>query len=140
MVRRAAVCVLLIALGGGACRKPVDLKQALQVSDLSSGWFDAGIVDGKNKLVPSVTFRLRKPSGVDISAASLNVMFKTDAGEVRDEKFVQKVDFGADGATAPIIVRAETGYTGEPPQSRMDMLKNSQFRDVDVEILARESA
>ena len=133
-------CILFIALAAGACSKPVDLKQALQVTDLSSGWFDAGIVDGKNKLVPSVTFKLRRAAGVDISAASLNVMFKNEAGEVRDEKFVQKVDFGPDGTTAPIIVRAETGYTGEPPQSRADMLKNSQFRDVDVEILARESA
>ena len=45
--------------------------RALQVTELSSGWFDAGIVEGKNKLVPSVTFRLRKSQGVDISAAAV---------------------------------------------------------------------
>jgi hypothetical protein len=136
----SVACVLFLALAAAACSKPVDLKQALQITDISSGWYDVGVVDGKNKLVPSVTFTLRRSPGVELSAASLNVMFKNDAGEVHDEKFIQKVDFGADGASPPIVVRAENGYTGEPPQSRLDMLKNSHFRDIDVEILARESA
>ena len=55
------VCGLLAAaLSSGACGKPVDLKQAVQVADASSGWFDAGVQNGKNKLVPSVTFKLKK--------------------------------------------------------------------------------
>jgi hypothetical protein len=139
MWKRAAAlaCILLIS---SACSKPVDLKQALQVTDVATGWWDAGVVNGKNKLVPSVSFRLRRAPGVDMSAASLNVMFKQETGEVFDEKFFQKIDFGPDGATAPILVRGETGYTGEPPQSRADMLKNSNFRDMDFEVLARGSA
>ena len=28
-------------------------------------------------------------------------------------------------------------YTGEPPQSRLEMLKNSQFRDVRARIFAK---
>src|SRR5919112_4338195 len=139
MWKRAAVlaCVLLVS---GACSKPIDLKQALQVTDVSTGWWDAGVVNGQNKLVPSVTFTLRRSAGADISSASLNVMFKNLEGEVRDEKYIQKVDFGPDGATAPITVHAENGHTAEPPQTRLDMLKNSQFQDVDVEVLARGSA
>ena len=139
MWKRAAAlaCVLLIT---GACSKPIDLKQALQVTDVSTGWWDAGVVNGQNKLVPSVTFTLRRAQGADISSASLNVMFKNLQGEVRDEKYIQRVDFGPNGVTAPITVHAENGHTADPPQTRLDMLKNSQFQDVDVEVLARGSA
>ena len=48
-----AGCCVLVA-GSISCGPRVDLKQALQVTDVSTGWFDAGIVDGKNKLVPSI--------------------------------------------------------------------------------------
>lgn len=132
--------VILLALLLAACSSNVDLKQALQVTDVSTGWFDAGIVNGKNKLVPSVTFKLRKASDVSISTASLNVVFKKDTGEEHDDVFVQRVDFGDASETTPITVRATTGYTGDPPQSRADMLKNSQFRDMDVEIFVRKSS
>jgi hypothetical protein len=123
-----------------ACSPRVDLKQALQVTDVSTGWFDAGVVEGKNKLVPSVTFTLRKPPEVSLSSASLNVVFRKDNGEEHDDVFVQRVEFGGNDQTQPIVVRAATGYTGDPPQSRADMLKNSQFRDMDAEIFARQSS
>jgi len=134
------VLALAPALLAPACSKPVDLKQTVQVTDVSSGWFDAGIVDGKNKLVPTVTFKLRKPEGVKISGASLTLVFKfADNGEEHDNVFVQRVTFNGN-ETDPISVRSQTGYTGEPPQSRADMLKNSQFRDMDVEIFARQTS
>jgi hypothetical protein len=138
MWKRAAVaCALLTAV---ACSKPVDLKQALQVTDYSSGWFDAGIVDGKNKLVPTVAFKLRQAEGTGLSNAALTIVFKfADSGEEHDNVFVQRVDF--DGSVSkPVSVRSQTGYTGDPPQSRADMLKNSHFRDMDVEIFARQSS
>ena len=129
-----AACVL------HACGKPVDLKQALQVTDVSTGWFDAGIVDGKNKLVPSLTFKLKKNGGVDLSSVSLNLTF-TFAGDQdhTDDVFVQRVDFQGP-ETQPITVRTNWGYTGDPPQTRADMLKNSYFRDMDVQIFAKQSS
>jgi hypothetical protein len=123
-----------------ACTSNVDLKQALQVTDVSTGWYDAGIVDGKNKLVPSVTFKIRKPADTKLSTASLNLVFRKDSGEDHDDVFVQRVEFASDTETAPITVRSQTGYTGDPPQSRADMMKNSQFRDMDVEIFVRQSS
>jgi hypothetical protein len=123
-----------------SCSSPVDLKQALQVTDVSTGWYDAGVVEGKNKLVPSVTFKLRKPDNVTLSTVSLNVVFRfADTGDERDDVFVQRVEF-AGNETQPITARAPTGYTAEQPQSRADMLKHSQFRDTDVEIFARQSS
>lgn len=132
--------LLASALSASACGKPVDLKQSTQVTDVSSGWFDAGIVDGKNKLIPTITFRISKTSGVDLSSLSLNVVFRV-AGEQdhSDDVFVQRVDFSGD-TTANITVRSQFGYTGDPPQSRADMLKNSQFRDMEAQIFAKQSS
>jgi len=135
------VCGLLTAaLSCGACGKPVDLKQAVQVSDVSSGWFDAGVQNGKNKLVPSVTFKLRKNADVSLSSISLNLTFIfIDSQEHADDVYVQSVPFqGAE--TAPIVVRSKWGYTGDPPQTRAQMLENSHFRDMEVQIFAKQSS
>jgi hypothetical protein len=137
--RLRRVSLAAIALLTVACSGAVDLKQAVQVTDLSSGWYDAGIVDGKNKLVPSVTFKLRKPSNTNLSTVSLNVVYRKATGEDHDDVFVQRVDFTGD-ETSPVTVRSQTGYTGDPPQSRADMLKHSGFVDMDVEIFGRQSS
>jgi hypothetical protein len=133
----AAGIGLLLFAGAGGCTEPVDLKSALEVTDASAGWFDAGVVNGQNKLVPSVTFRLRKQPDVELSSVSLNVLFKR-AGEDApyDEVFLQRVT--PDGEL--ITVRAETGYTADPPQSRADMLQHSAFLDVTVQIFAKQTS
>ncbi|MBA2259159.1 MAG: hypothetical protein H0W18_09700, partial [Acidobacteria bacterium] len=84
--RRYGVVVLALAAMLPACSQ-VDLKQALQVTDVSTGWYDFGVVDGKNKLVPSITFRLRKPADVRLSSVALNVVFRKDTGEEHDDVF-----------------------------------------------------
>lgn len=142
MLRRIAASLAIAAAAAcvNACGPPVDLKQALQVTDVSTGWFDAGIVEGKNKLVPSLTFKLKKNADVKLPSVSLNLTF-TFAGDQdhTDDVYVQHVDFqGAE--TPPITVRTKWGYTGDPPQSRAEMLKNSQFRDMDVQIFGKQSS
>jgi hypothetical protein len=142
---RPRVTLLVLGLLAGAlapvaCGKAVDLKQATQITDVSSGWFDAGIQDGKNKLVPSITFRIGKNQGVDLSSLSLNVVFRVTGEEDHwDDVFVQRVDFSGD-STAPITVRSQFGYTGDPPQTRADMLKNGHFRDMEAQIFAKQSS
>jgi hypothetical protein len=132
--------LLASALSSAACAKPIDLKQATQVTDVSSGWFDAGIKDGKNKLIPSITFRIKRNPGFDLSSLSLNVVFKAIGEQDHsDDVFVQRVDFSGD-STAPIVVRSQFGYTGDPPQTRAEMLKNSQFRDMEAQIFAKQSS
>lgn len=130
----ALIAALLLTL---SCSSPVDMKQAVQVTDVATGLFDAGFVDGQNKLVPSLTFRLRDTSG-KLSRAALNIVFRmADTGEDQEEIFKQRVDF-TNGQTDLITVRTQTGYTGAPPQSRADMLKNSHFRDMVAVIFVRE--
>jgi hypothetical protein len=140
---RRAWCALALSLfccALPACRAAVDLKQFVQVVDVAAGWFDAGIVDGKNKLVPSLTFRMKNNAEAAISSLSLNVVFKGEADqENADDVFVQRVEFKGD-ETEPITVRAKWGYTADPPQSRAEMLKNSQFRDMEAQIFAKQSS
>ena len=142
MLARATLFTLglLAALSCGACGPPVDLKQALQVADVSAGWFDAGIQNGQNKLVPSVTFKLKKNADVKLSSVALNLTYIfVDTQEHADDVFVQSVPFEGQ-ETAPIIVRSKWGYTADPPQTRAEMLQNSHFRDMEVQIFAKQSS
>jgi len=112
-------------------------QAAVEVTDVSSGWFDAGVVNGQNKLVPSVTFKIRKKTDAELSSVSLNLLFKREGEDAPyDEVFLQRVAFNGE----PVTVRAETGYTADPPQSRADMLQHSVFRDVSVQIFAKQSS
>jgi hypothetical protein len=143
MIRRSALAVLsalLTALLTASCGPPIDLKQSLHVTDVSSGYFDAGVQAGKNKLVPSVTFKLKKNADVNLSSVSLNVGFLfAGTTDHADDVYVQSVPFEAT-ETKPITVRTQWGYTGDPPQTRVEMLKNSQFRDMEVQIFAKQSS
>ena len=144
----AGVAVMLLAAlcGTASCGRSVDVKEALEVVDTSSGWFDAGIVDGKNKLVPSVTFRLKRKPDAGLAGVALNVVFRHPAAaganleEDWDEVFIQRAEFKDADQTEPMTIRTEKGYTGDPPQSRLDLLRNSQFRDVRARIYAKYSS
>ena len=146
--RFSGASLLLVALAASAasCNRSVDIKQALEVVDVSSGWYDAGIVEGKNKIVPSVTFKLRKKPGADLSVIALNIAFRyvpapgSNVEEPWEDFFVQRAEFKDGNETEPLVVRLPNGYTGEPPQSRLEMLKNSQFRDVRARIFAKYSS
>ena len=149
-MRKLAPALLLAVLTAG-CSKPIDLKQVLQMTDLAGGYRDAGIIDGRNKLTPSISFRLKKSIDDSIRPLSLNVVFKqlppagtavppgSPAETDWDESYVQSVPFDGN-QTAVITIQTKAGYTGDAPQSRADMLKNSQFRDVRVHIFAKHSA
>lgn len=142
MERRLSAC-FAIALAASvlpACSPAVDLKSAVQVTDPTSGWFDAGVVEGKNKLVPTLTFKLKKNADVNLSSVALNLPF-TFVGDKdhTDDVYVQRVDFEGQ-QTQPITVRTKWGFTGDPPQTRAEMLTNSHFRDLDVQIFAKQSS
>jgi len=143
--------VLPAGLLAAGCSKPVDLKQALQVTDVATGYHDAGVVEGKNKIVPSITFRLKKNTSDSLRPLSLNVAFKklpapgtavppgSPAETDWDEKFVQSVPFD-DNQTKTLTFRSEPGFTAEPPQTRADILQHRLFQDVRIHIFAKHSA
>ena len=136
---RVLAFALLAAVA--ACSPPrVDLQQALEVTEFTSGWVDAGLKDGKTRILPTISFRLKKRDASELTHLSLNIAFRKDNPEQEafDDIYLQRVEIGADGQSAPITVRADTGYTGDPPQTAQEMLDHSMFQNLDVRVAGRQ--
>jgi hypothetical protein len=145
-IHRSAVRHLAaVALGFGGllttatgCTRPVDLSRNLHVMDVTTGWFDAGIVDGKNKLVPSITFKLHNGSQQNLTL-QMNIMFIIlPQKENQDEVFLQAIEVPAGGTSKPVVVRAKYGFTGEQP--RAEMLQHRLFQDFTVRLFAKRGS
>jgi hypothetical protein len=136
----AALAAAAAMLVSPSCRSSVDPVAALEPVDVVTGWFDAGIVeDGKNKLVPSVTLKLRNKSATPISSVQINAIFRrVGETEMWGEHFtwaVQRRELAQGQSTDPLVLRSQLGYTGEQP--RLQMLQNSQFVDAKVELFLK---
>jgi hypothetical protein len=141
MARRLALPLVALVLVAG-CRSR-DVQQDLKITDVHSGWYDAGIVEGgKNKLVPSISIRLQNVSREEISSVQLNAIFhRKGETEVWGEHFVRAIGpdgLPAGGTTNPIVLRSNLGYTGV--QSRLQMLRNREFVDGTVQIFGKHGS
>jgi hypothetical protein len=137
---RAPVCLLICAtLASPACSRAVDLSKGLQVVDVSTGWFDAGIVEGQNKLVPFISFRLKNVSDQTLKTLQLNALFRhgTDKDEWGSAFLTAAGTSGLPpGATTPpLTMKSQQGYKGTEP--RQQMLQNSHFVDAKAELSAK---
>ena len=135
----AVAAVSAAVVSAPACGPGADVSTAIQVLEVSSGWYDAGIVNGQNKLVPSVTFKLKNISDRPVTTLQANVLFhRVNSPEEWGSGFLRVA--GSEGlqagATSDMLtVKSDLGYTGT--ETRADMLKNSQFVDAKVRILAK---
>jgi hypothetical protein len=122
------------------CGPTVDLATGLQVQDVSTGWFDAGIVNGQNKLVPSISFALKNTSDQTLVSLQVNALFRraTEKDEWGTGFLTAAGSAGLPpGAVTPrLIIRSPRGYTGSG-ESREEMLRNSHFVDALVELSAK---
>ena len=116
--------------------------QDLELQDITSGYFDEGVVNGENKIVPSITLKLRNKGTEPVKAVQLNAIFQADGADgPMDEVLARAI--GSDGlaaqqSTANITIRSKIGYTSQAP--RAEMLKNSQFRDVKARIFGKSGS
>ena len=134
------VTVLLTSLG---CSRGVDPTTALEPVDVTTGWYDAGLVEGNmNKLVPSISLKLRNKSADAVRSVQINAIFKrVNETEMWGEHFgwaIQGEPLPAGDATRDIVLRSGLGYTGEPP--RLQMLQNKEFVDAKVEIFLKQGS
>ena len=129
----------MVAAAG--CRSR-EVQKDLRITAVDTGWYDAGIVDGQNKIVPSVSFRIQNISGEAISNVQINAIFRrVNEPEAWGDRLVRGVgdDPLSAGATGmPLVVRSDRGYTGSEP--RLQMLKNSQFIDAKVELFGKHGS
>jgi hypothetical protein len=131
--------VALLAAAAFGCGPKADLTKALEVFDVSSGWSDAGIVNGQNKVVPTISFKLRNTSDLRLVQVDLNAIFRRvteteewGSGLVR---VAGSEGLGPGEATKTLTVESEKGYTST--DSRADILKNSKFVDAKVDLYAK---
>ena len=116
---------------------------ALEPVDVVTGWFDDGIVEGgKNKLVPSVSMKLRNKSDQPIRSIQINAIFRrVGEQEMWGEYFgwaIPREPLAAGATTNALVMRSALGYTGEQP--RMQMLQNREFVDAKVEIYLKQGS
>jgi hypothetical protein len=131
---------LLALLSLGGCGPTVDLSKNLEVAIVGSGWFDAGIVNGQNKLVPSITFTVTNKSDQKLPVLQVNAIFRrvTENDEWGSSLLTVAGSEGlaAGATTPPLTVKSPLGYTGSD-QSRQEMLQNTHFVDAKVELSAK---
>jgi hypothetical protein len=131
----SAICALAQSGCGG--EPPAD--KVLQVDEVVTGWLDDGIVAGQNKLVPTISYKVKNTGPGSVSYVSFNAVFKViDDPEELGAALLKGIDGNglAPGQTAgPFIARSQLGYTSPAP--RMQMLQHSQFKDAQVELFSK---
>jgi predicted transglutaminase-like cysteine proteinase len=134
----------VLAMFSANCGSSVEAVAALEPVDVVTGWFDDGIVEGqKNKLVPSVTLKLRNKSNEELQSIQINAIFRRVGeqemwGEYFGWAIPRNPALAAGAETVPLVMRSALGYTGTQP--RMQMLQNKEFVDAKVEIFLKQGS
>jgi len=127
-----------------SCGASVDAVASLEPVDVVTGWYDDGIIEGgKNKLVPSVTMKLRNKTDKELSSIQINAIFRRVGeqemwGEYFGWAIPRQKPLPAGAQTGTLVMRSTLGYTGEQP--RMQMLQNKEFVDAKVEIYLKQGS
>lgn len=134
------VGIVMLLVGAAGCGPQIDLAK-LEPTDILTGYYDDGVQNGLNRLLPSVSFRLKNNADVPASEIQLTVSFWVDGDDgEKDSVEIQGVgsDAIAPGATGdPILVRSPHGYTLEQP--RAELFTHSQFRDFTAKLFAKRN-
>ena len=138
-MRALLAAVALCALVSTSCGERVDLSKGLEITEVMTGWSNAGEVNGQNKMVPTITFKVKNVSDQTLSTLQANVIFRrVNEDEEWGSKWVRIV--GTEGlapgqTSEPQRVECAKGYTGS--ETRTAMMANSAFVDARVRIFAK---
>jgi hypothetical protein len=136
------LCIGVAAIVTIAACASREVEKDLKIVDVHTGWYDLGVVDGQNKLVPSISLKLENVSQEEIANVQLNAVFRR-VGEQQTwgDHFVRGIGREplAPGAeTGSLVLRSPRGYTGS--QSRLAMLENKEFVDAKVDIFGKHGS
>ena len=134
------VPVLFATLAGCTNVNPIEVLEPLEVT---TGWYDAGIVEpGKNKLVPTVSLKLRNKAAEPITSVQIMAVFRrVGEQEMWGEHYgwaVRRNALAPGASTEAIVMRSQLGYTGE--QARIQMLQHQSFVDAKVEVYLKKGS
>jgi len=139
MMKRTLLALpLLLAM---ACSPAVDLAKAVSPESVTTGWADGGVVGGKHKIVPVVSFKLKNVSDKTLEAVQVNAVFRrvNDSGEWSSGFLPDAARELAPGAETPArSVAGQQGYTGT--DERDELLKNSHFVDAKADLFVKSGS
>lgn len=132
--------VLLATLAGCSKVNPI---LVLEPQEVMTGWYDAGIMaDGKNKLVPTLSLKLRNKADTAITGVQIMAVFKrVGEQEMWGEHYgwaVRRDALAPGASTAAIVMRSQLGYTGD--QARIQILQHRDFIDAKVEVFLKKGS
>jgi hypothetical protein len=143
-MRRAWLLVVLLAglAGSVSCGAEPDASQSLQVTDVVTGWLDKGIVDGQNKLVPTISLKVKNAADRSLSYLQLNAVFRIiDDAEELGSKVVWATEgqsLQPGGSLGPFNLSSDLGYSSPAP--RTQMLQHALFKDAKVELFVKQGS
>ena len=137
----------LLAAGCGG--SDVDISKALQLTDVTTGWFDAGSSwmprARRTSWFPPSRSASRTSTANRSRASQLFAKF-TEVGDPEAQEwgappYIRAI--GPDGlaagrSTEPIVLRSDRGHVGQQP--RAQMLQNRNFKDARVELFVKYRA
>jgi hypothetical protein len=142
--RPPALVVILVpvVLLAGCGPSTIDVARVIKVGNLTTGWFDVGVVNGMNKLVPSASFTVSNTSASALGALQVFSVFRF-TGESEELGSALIVLHGEDALgphamSKPLTVRGNWGFSGLQP--RAQMLMHKMFKDATVQIFAKYGA
>jgi len=137
--------VLGVTSLGSGCSPSIDVSEALVVTDITTGWFDAGILeDGKNKIVPRISFTLHNVLDDNVSSVQLLGSFRlvlpdgTDDPEELGSATISAIDLAGlepGSTTAAFVMQSGLGYTGTQP--RRELMEHRLFQDAKLSLFAK---
>lgn len=128
---------MLVPAACGGPTTPID--EALVVEDVITGYHDGGTAAGQNRLLPTLSFRVRNTGDDTVSSVQFNAVFRV-VGE--EEELGSQLIRGIVGdglapgdTTEAFVLRSGFGYSGE--QARAEMFQHEGFQDVQVQLFAK---
>ncbi len=135
-------CVGVAVSTPGCTGSSVDVGSVVKVGNVVTGWYDAGVVNGENKLVPSVSFTLTNAGAEKINALQVLSVFRFvgETEELGSSYIVLRGDeaLGPSATSKPISIHATWGFTS--PLTRAQMLVDHRFQDARVEVFAKHGS
>src|SRR5262252_2329703 len=94
----------------------IDLSKALEVQPVLTGYYDDGLLNGENHLVPSITFKIKNVASETVGAGipvTVSFWFAGDTDDANDTVLLRGFEHAlpAGGETTAYTARAPHGFT-----------------------------
>ncbi|BCS35209.1 hypothetical protein TBR22_A44360 [Luteitalea sp. TBR-22] len=137
--RRLLLALPALLLTAGCFGTP-RADEALEVYELKTGYDDGGVEAGQNRLLPTVSFKLRNKASRSINSVQVNAVFRVlEDPEELGSQSVWAIDYqglASGQSVGPFVMRSRFGYSGE--QARVQMFQHQGFKDVVVQVFAKQ--